>query len=495
MNSGPSTKFSWQGEWPDREGATREDDGGEGLGWDRLVGHEVVFAPELFDLGFCSDTSQGIPQNPVPSPRSHDDLFTDLFRGQMPTNRKTCLEEEKKNKNIQISSKVDSSVAVVLGPRPLDDWEPANDSVDIQSRDLIPSVVFDATLKALLEDIDEDVTKELMESLDVGTEDFFDCLGKDAASDFVPQVSTNPANLANLADEFVSCSFPDSVSSSSQTPSRDDGASSKDASSSTFLSHEDFDVDISNSSHFLSSSDLLADSIITIPESGSVQVPQLFDYHHHPFSTLDLAAFQSIWTPVQIEPPEKPDLLQQVVASTIFAAVTVTEPATVTVTSTEPATVTVTSTEPAQITSTQTAEPASLHSSASVPLSGHMTPVPMASGDMTSGPMTCIERFHPYAQKPVETSPARKRRKGQTTETTTTMPSKKLKKKEQNKTAANRYRMKKRQEAGVVVKEEEVEEERNKKLKRQVEGLEMEIDYLKKLMAEVTAQRRKIKAN
>jgi hypothetical protein len=276
----------------------------------------------------------------------------------------------------------------------------------------------------------------------VGTDNFFDCLGKDAGSDFVPQVSTNPANLANLADEFVSCSFPDSVSSSSQTPSRDDGASSSDASSCTFLSHEDFDVDISNSSHFLSSSDLLADSIITIPESGSVQVPQLFNYHHHPFSTLDLAAFQSIWTPVQIEPPEKPDLLQQVVASTIFAAVTVTEPATVTVTSTEPATVTVTSTEPAQITSTQTAEPASLHSSASVPLSGHMTPGPMASGDMTSGPMTCIERFHPYAQKPVETSPARKRRKGQTTETTTTttMPSKKLKKKEQNKTAANRYR-------------------------------------------------------
>lgn len=67
---------------------------------------------------------------------------------------------------------------------------------------------------------------------------------------------------------------------------------------------------------------------------------------------------------------------------------------------------------------------------------------------------------------------------------------KKERKREQNKTAALRYRQKKKQEkTGFEVLEQDLEE-KNSKLRKTVQSLQTEIDYLKKLWSEVEAAKR-----
>lgn len=66
---------------------------------------------------------------------------------------------------------------------------------------------------------------------------------------------------------------------------------------------------------------------------------------------------------------------------------------------------------------------------------------------------------------------------------------KKERKKEQNKTAALRYRQRKREEKVGVDGQMAVLEAKNKKLKAEVESLETEVNYLKKLWAEVAQAR------
>ena len=68
---------------------------------------------------------------------------------------------------------------------------------------------------------------------------------------------------------------------------------------------------------------------------------------------------------------------------------------------------------------------------------------------------------------------------------------KKERKKEQNKTAALRYRQRKREEKFGVDGQWEVLEEKNKKLKAEVQSLENELNYLKKLWAEVDQARKR----
>jgi len=73
----------------------------------------------------------------------------------------------------------------------------------------------------------------------------------------------------------------------------------------------------------------------------------------------------------------------------------------------------------------------------------------------------------------------------QSTRPSTTQLSKKERKREQNKNAAIRYREKKRAEAEVVHSEERVLEDKNTALKKRVDSMTNEIQYLKDLLKEV----------
>ena len=68
---------------------------------------------------------------------------------------------------------------------------------------------------------------------------------------------------------------------------------------------------------------------------------------------------------------------------------------------------------------------------------------------------------------------------------------KKERKKEQNKTAALRYRQRKRVEKVGADGQREVLEAKNTTLKAEVQSLENELNYLKKLWAEVGEARRR----